>query len=175
MKILAFAASTSSQSINRRLVEYAAGLIEGADIEYVDLNDYEMPIYSSDREGAGGIPEFAQQFYEKIGAADGLLISFAEHNGNYTAAYKNLFDWVSRIDQKVFQSKPSVLLATSPGKGGAVTVLKMAEASAPHFGMEVKAAVSVPSFYDTFDSESGQMRNEEIRMQLKAAVSHLAA
>ena len=63
-----------------------------------------------------------------------------------------------------------MLLATSPGKGGAVTVLKMAEASAPHFGMEVKAAVSVPSFYDTFDSESGQMRNEEIRMQLKAAV-----
>jgi NAD(P)H-dependent FMN reductase len=59
----------------------------------LDLNDYEMPIYSIDRETEDGIPEEAQRFYDELGAVDAILISFAEHNGAYTAAYKNIFDW----------------------------------------------------------------------------------
>ena len=59
MRILAFAASNHSQSINRALVGYAAERLraqQAAEIEYLDLNDYEMPIYSLDREAADGIP-----------------------------------------------------------------------------------------------------------------------
>jgi NAD(P)H-dependent FMN reductase len=74
-----------------------------ASTEVLDLNDFEMPLFSVDREQAGGIPDFAHQFYKKVGAADALLVSFAEHNGSYSAAYKNLFDWTSRIDNKVYQ------------------------------------------------------------------------
>ena len=44
MKILAFAASNSTQSINRQLLGFATTLIEGADIETLDINDYEMPL-----------------------------------------------------------------------------------------------------------------------------------
>ena len=118
MKVLAFAASSSSNSINKKLVTYAASLLSNAEVEILDINDYEMPLYSEDKEKELGQPEAAKRFFNKIGAADALLISFAEHNGSYTAAYKNLYDWTSRIDPKVYQGKPMVMLATSPGPGG---------------------------------------------------------
>jgi NAD(P)H-dependent FMN reductase len=173
MKVLAFAASSSRQSINKQLAQYAASLVEGAEIELLDLNDYEMPIYSSDRENEGGIPVQAQQFYNKISEADAIVVSFAEHNGTYTAAYKNVFDWASRINQKVYQNKPMLLLATSPGPGGAQSVLASANGSGPFFAMDVKASVSVPSFYDVFDSEKGEIKDEALKQKLKESAFSL--
>ncbi|MEM6495071.1 MAG: NAD(P)H-dependent oxidoreductase, partial [Pseudomonadota bacterium] len=43
MRLLAFAASNSSRSINRQLVTYAASLADFAEIETLDIHDYEMP------------------------------------------------------------------------------------------------------------------------------------
>jgi chromate reductase len=174
MKIIAFAASSSTTSINKQLAIYTAGLLKEADVEVLDLNDYELPLFSQDKEREIGSPELAAKFFAKIGDSDGVIISFAEHNGSYTAAYKNLFDWCSRIDQKVFQNKPMVLLATSPGAGGANNVLQAAIGSAPYFAGDVKASVSVPSFFESFDKESGQFTNTEIHQQLIAAAESLA-
>lgn len=108
-----------------------------------------------------------------LAEADAFVISFAEHNGHYPAAYKNLFDWATRIERSVFGEKPAVYLATSPGPGGAQTVLGAATGSAPYFGGNVQASVSVPSFYDNFDFESGSISNEEIVLQIKDAVAKL--
>ncbi|MCL1092470.1 NADPH-dependent FMN reductase [Shewanella kaireitica] len=173
MKLLAFAASSSSKSINKQLAIYAASLVEGAEVEILDINDYEMPIFSQDREELLGQPELAQQFFSKLGEADGIIISFAEHNGSYTAAYKNLFDWTSRIDMKVFQNKPMVLLATSPGPGGAASVLAAASGSAPYFAADVKGSLSIPSFFDNFDMEQQTLRNPELKASLIAALAGL--
>jgi NAD(P)H-dependent FMN reductase len=173
MKLLAFAASNSKKSINKVLATYAASLVGGADVEVLDLNDYELPTFSVDREQDLGSPELAKKLFEKIGSCDALIISFAEHNGSYAAAYKSLFDWCSRIDQKLFQNKPMVLMSTSPGKGGAQNVLSLAVNSAPHFAGDVKAQLSVPSFYENFDVDSGQPSNEEIKQQVADAVAVL--
>ena len=173
MKLLAFAASSSSKSINKQLATYAASLVEGAEIEILDINDYEMPIFSQDREEQLGQPELAQKFFAKLGEVDGIIISFAEHNGSYTAAYKNLFDWTSRIDMKVFQNKPMVMLATSPGPGGAGSVLAAATASAPYFAADVKGSLSIPSFFDNFDMELQILRNPELKAALVAALDGL--
>lgn len=173
MKILAFAASNSRTSINKALVTYAAGLVENAQVDLIDLNDYEMPIFSTDRENETGIPQLAHDFYNKIAGVDAVIISFAEHNASYSVAYKNLFDWTSRIDAKVYQGKPAVLLATSPGQGGAANVLAGAKASAPYFGLDVKADLSIASFYDVFNSEKGEFMDAEINDKLIATVSLL--
>jgi NAD(P)H-dependent FMN reductase len=173
MKLLAFAASNSRASINKSLVIYASSLVENAEVDLIDLNDYEMPIYSSDRENESGIPQLAQDFYDKISQADAVMISFAEHNGSYTAAYKNLFDWASRIDMKVYQDKPMVLLATSPGPGGAASVLAAAKGSAPYFGMDVRADLSIGKFYDEFDMEKGALTHAASNDKLLTAVSLL--
>jgi NAD(P)H-dependent FMN reductase len=176
MKILAFAASSSSKSINKQLASYAASVAanqHSATVEILDINDYEMPLFSQDKEEVLGQPEQATAFYSKLGEADAIIISFAEHNGTYTAAYKNLFDWTSRIDMKVFQNKPVVLLSTSPGPGGARTVLAQANASAGHFAADVKSSLSIPSFYDNFDNELQELTNNELKNQLQTALSLL--
>ena len=174
MKILAFAATSSTKSINNQLVRYAASQLEGAEIDILDINDYELPLFSEDREAELGQPELAKAFLDKIADSDALIISFAEHNGSYTVAYKNIFDWASRINPKVFQNKPMVMLAASPGPGGASSVLAAAIASAPFFDGEVKASLSVPGFYDNFDVEQGRIINDEINAQLLTAVNSLS-
>jgi len=173
MKIIAFAATSSRKSINKQLVTHAASLIKGAEVEVLDINDYEMPLFSEDREAELGKPQLARDFLDKIASADALVIGFAEHNGSYTAAFKNLFDWSSRTLQKVYQNKPLVLLATSPGPGGAATVLAAAVGSAPFFDGNVKGHLSIPSFYDNFDVEKGQMKNAELADKLTSAMAML--
>ena len=173
MKVIAFGASSSSTSINQKLASYAAGLIAGAEVELLDINDFEMPIFSEDREKELGHPEQAKAFFNKIGEADALIISFAEHNGSYSAAFKNLFDWTSRLETKVFQGKPTLMLATSPGPGGGARVLATAQGSAPYYGADLKGSLSIPSFYDNFDLESGTVSDEAIRQDLETLVSSL--
>jgi NAD(P)H-dependent FMN reductase len=173
VKLLTFAATNSKHSINQSLAVFAAGLVDGAEVEILDINDYEMPIFSIEREQELGQPDAARAFFRKIGEADALIISFAEHNGTYTAAYKNLFDWTSRIDTGVFQNKPTVFLATSPGGRGAAGVLATASNSGPHFAANLKASVSVPSFHENFDSETNTLKNSAIEQQLRDAVALL--
>lgn len=173
MNILAFAASNSKHSINRILATFAAGRIGGANVEVLDIHDYEMPIYSVDREAESGHPEAAQRFLNKISQADALVISYAEHNGSFSAAYKNLVDWASRIDRKVFQDKPTLALSTSPGRGGASNALALAVNSAPYFGADINASISVPSFHENFNVEDNELTNSEIRKALDEATSSL--
>ncbi|MCF6319622.1 MAG: NAD(P)H-dependent oxidoreductase [Proteobacteria bacterium] len=173
MKILAFAASNSTQSINKKLVTYTANLATDCQIEILDLNDYELPLFSEDKEKILGKPQLAQDFFNKIGSCDALIISFAEHNGNYSAAYKNIFDWASRIDAKVFQNKPMLILSTSSGAGGAANVMSLAINSAPHFKGVVIDSVSVPSFYKNYDAEQNTINNSEIQKRLLQAVQKL--
>ena len=173
MKILAFAASNSQKSINKELVTYASTLIQGAEVEILDLNDYELPLYGVYNEAKLGIPELAEKFFNKITQCNAIIISFAEHNGNYTVAYKNIFDWCSRINQKVFQDKAMVLLATSPGPGGAKSVLRLAVNSSPYFGADLRGSMSLPSFYDNFDLEKKKLKDEALNKELIEVVNTL--
>lgn len=173
MKILAFAASTSRQSINKKLANYAATLVDNADVELLDLNDFEMPLFSEDKEKEIGQPELAKAFLQKIAESDALIISFAEHNGSYAAAYKNVYDWCSRIEPKVYQGKPAVLLATSPGARGGAGVLETAISVAPYQGIELKGSFSLPSFYDNFDMDSQSIRDAALDDALKVVVASI--
>jgi chromate reductase, NAD(P)H dehydrogenase (quinone) len=168
-KIIAFGASSSKTSINKQLAIYAANQFENAKVEVLDLNDYEMPIFSSDKEKETGIPQLAQDFYEKLGTADVIVISFAEHNGAYTSAFKNIFDWTSRINAKTFQEKPVLLFSTSPGPRGGSSVLEIAKGRFPFQGAIVKGSFSLPSFYENFDATNGII-NDDLKNQLLAIV-----
>ena len=164
-KIIAFAGSSSKTSINKQLVTYAAHQFENASVEVLDLNDYEMPVFSVDKEKENGIHTLATDFYEKIGSADLIVISFAEHNGNYSTAFKNVLDWASRINAKTFQEKEMLLLATSPGARGGSSVLDIATKRFPFQGGIVKGSFSLPSFYENFDVVNGII-NPEYKNQL---------
>jgi len=172
MKIVAFAGSNSRESINKVLVEYTAKQFIGAEVEVLDLNDYEMPIFSVDREKHDGIPTLALRFAEKIDAADLLIISLAEHNSSYTVAFKNVFDWVSRIkDRKHFGEKPVFVLATATGPGGGRHVVAAFEVRAKSSGADVLQSFYLPKFKETFDIEKGivdEEKNTEFQEKLSA-------
>ena len=63
-----------------------------------------MPIYSIDRENESGMPQKAQEFKEKIKTFNGIIVSFAEHNGSHTASFKNILYWVSRIEKGIWNN-----------------------------------------------------------------------
>ncbi len=173
MKIVAFGASSSKRSINKQLANYAANLIKDARVQLLDLNNFEIPLFSEDREKVLGQPKKALEFLDHIAKSDALVISFAEHNGSYTAAYKNIFDWCSRITPKVFQSKPMVILSTSPGARGGAGVLSVALGSAPFFAGDVKGSLSVPSFHDNWDKDYQMISDKELRDKLKSLMQKL--
>ena len=171
-KIIAFGASSSKTSINKQLATYVATQFNNASVEVLDLNDYEMPIFSIDRESTTGIPKLAEAFFEKLGSADLIIISFAEHNGAYSAAFKNIFDWISRINSKTFQEKSMILLSTSPGPRGGATVLEIAKNRFPFQGGVVKGSFSLPSFNANFDQAKGII-NDDLKNQVLEIVNSI--
>lgn len=173
-KLLALGASTSSGSINRELAVFAARQVAGAEVTDLDLRNYTLPIYSADEEEENGAPSDAQAFLDTIRAHDAVVISMAEHNGSYSAAFKNLYDWASRLEQKVWAEKPMLLLATSPGGRGGATVLEAARATFPRMGAHLAASFSLPAFYDNFNSTDG-VTDAELKAGLDAAIAEFAA
>lgn len=168
-KILAFGASSSKTSINKQLATYAANQFDNATVEILDLNDYEMPVFSTDKEVENGIPQLAHDFYNKLGTVDLIIISFAEHNGAYSAAFKNIFDWASRINGKTFHHKQVLLMATSPGARGGSSVLEIAQNRFPFQGATVVGSFSLPNFYENYDTVNG-ITNEDAKKELVAII-----
>ncbi|HLT33829.1 MAG TPA: NAD(P)H-dependent oxidoreductase [Aquaticitalea sp.] len=166
--ILVFAGSNSSDSINKQLAIYAASLVENSKSNILDLNDVDLPIYSKDLESEKGIPENAKKFFEHIKQSDGIVLSLAENNGAYSAVFKNLFDWLSRLEKKTFLGKPMLLMATSPGGRGGASVLAMAHSRFPYHDAKIAAEFSLPLFNDKFSD--GKIIDSEFDDKLKEAV-----
>lgn len=171
-KIIAFAGSSSKNSINKQLVSYATSLFKDVEVEILDLNDYEMPIYSIDKEKENGFPNLAVQFLSKIKSADLLVVSLAEHNGNYSTAFKNILDWTSRINPKTFQNKKMLLMTTSPGARGGSSVLEIAKDRFPRHDAELVGVFSLPNFNDNFDKEKG-ITNQELNNKLVEIINSI--
>lgn len=164
MKILAFGASNSVHSINKKLATYATTFFDNAEVNLLDLNDFEMPIFSVDIEKAHGIPTKAQEFMDILATSDLIIISFAEHNGSYTTAFKNIFDWASRINGKTFLGKPMLLMSTSPGPRGGKSVLDTALGRFPFHDGKILASFSLPEFGKNF-SETEGILDETLKQQ----------
>lgn len=162
-KIIAFAGSNSKSSINKKLVVLATKQLKNTKFDVLDLNDFELPLYGIDAENENGFPEGAKRFNDLLNDAGGILLSLAEHNGAYASAFKNLFDWVSRIDKTVWKNKPMFLMSTSPGARGGATVMEIAMGAFPRMGADIIANFSLPSFHTNF-SET-KILDEQLNIQ----------
>ncbi|WP_298484195.1 NAD(P)H-dependent oxidoreductase [uncultured Maribacter sp.] len=169
-KIITIAGSNSQNSINKKLLSYTSYLLKDVELIPIDLNDYVLPIYGTDFEDENGIPTAVKKLNKIFDNADGFIIALAEHNGAYTAVFKNILDWLSRANIKVWRDKPILIMATSPGDRGGTTVLQTAVNYFPFLGAKVVADFSLPSFFDNFadDCISNTDLNEELiqKMQL---------
>lgn len=167
-KITAFAGSNSVNSINKQLVLYTLKSFKEFEVELLDLNDFEMPLFSIDRENDGGIPDLAHEFRAKLSESDGVICSLAEHNRSYTVAFKNILDWCSRIDMDIFANKPMLLMSTSPGGYGGGNVMAAAKGFFPKCGANIVETFSLPSFHKNFSD--GSIVNDEHKHNLSLKV-----
>ena len=89
-KILAFAGSLRRHSFNKRVLKTAIRGAEkaGAEVTYVDLADYPMPVYNPDEHEKNGFDPNALKLQELLSRHDGLLIASPEYNGSLPAALK---------------------------------------------------------------------------------------
>ena len=154
-KIIAFAGSNSSRSINFKLVKHTVKSLEGHDIELLNLAEHPFPMYSEDLEREQGFPEALVAFCDKIQTADAVVLSVSEHNGNPTAYFKNVLDWFSRINRNFLEETTVLLMSTSPGKRGGIGAIGVVEGMLPRFGGKIAATFSLPSFHSNFAEEDG--------------------
>ncbi|MEM9919961.1 MAG: NAD(P)H-dependent oxidoreductase [Bacteroidota bacterium] len=155
-KVLAIGASNSKKSINKKFAIYVSQQIENAAVVIADLNELELPLYSPDLQVEIGIPSNAVRFSELIENCDGIVLSLAEYNGMLTPAFKNIWDWTSRINMKIWKDKPMLLMAASPGGRGGANALRITKDLLPHFGGNVIADFSLPRFHQNFSSDGIQ-------------------
>ncbi|MUP46185.1 NAD(P)H-dependent oxidoreductase [Gramella sp. BOM4] len=171
-KILAFAGSNSSVSINQQLLENILERIQGHQIHMIKLTEYPLPIYSRDIEVNEGIPENVKKLQEFIDAHDSLVIAVNEHNGAASAFFKNIIDWLSRNKRNFLEGKQILLVSTSPGKRGAKSSLEYTRHIFIRFGGEVVESFSFPSFRDNF--ENGKVINEVLDMGIEDVLTTFA-
>lgn len=162
---MAFAGSNSSKSINRELVKYVLKHFSEYSITFLDLNDFEMPLFSVDREAKDGYPEKAYHFRKEMEDADAIICSLAEHNRSYSVAFKNIFDWCSRINQNIFYNKPMLLMSTSPGRFGGGNVMNAAKSYLPKCGANLIETFSLPLFHQNL--VENEIVNESLKNELK--------
>ena len=170
INILAFGASSSLNSINKTFANYSSKQIPNSRTNLLDLNDFEMPIFSIDKQKVNGIPEAAKDFKRHISNSDAIIVSFAEHNGSYTSAFKNILDWTSRIERIVWCGKPMLLLSASDGERGAKLVLNTAFNRIKRENSDTIFKFSLKNFHSTFDFEKGIL-DDELNKKNKSLLS----
>lgn len=167
MKILAFAGSNSSKSINHQLVEYVAKQLPEFDTEVIRLTDFNIPMYGIDIEN-NGFPEGVKLLHSKIRDANGVVISVPEHNGNVTAFFKSIIDWLSRYDREFLKDKKWLLLSTAPGQRGGASSLAITQKTLNYFKGELVGSYSLGNFSKVFTNDD--IINDTIKNDIEAVV-----
>ncbi|MEP0134311.1 MAG: NAD(P)H-dependent oxidoreductase [Eudoraea sp.] len=172
--ILALAGSNSSKSINFKLVQHTAGLISEKEVQLLNMANFPFPLYSEDNEREMGFSNSLVELRNDIMKADGVIISVNEHNSNPSAYFKNVLDWLSRLERKFLEDTEVFLMSTSPGKRGGIGSLEIIEKLLPRFGATISTTFSLPSFYENFDSEKGITDSAFEEMHKKALAEFLS-
>ena len=173
-KILLFAGSNSSVSINKKLIQYTASLLNNVEQEIINLEDFEPPVYKHDIEENGGLPSETKTLLKRFDEADGIIISTPEHNGMPPAFFKNILDWMTRInrhidrEEKYLDDKPVLLMSTSGGRGGAMKSRELVKGLLEIGNANIVTEFSLPSFNHT--SHEGVIHDEQLNKQLKISL-----
>lgn len=176
IKVLALSGSTREGSFNKKLVQQAAKIAQdnGATVTYVDLNDYEIPLFNEDLE-AKGKPAAAKSFRDQMLQSQVIFIASPEYNNSVSAVLKNAIDWATRDDQgkpsrDAFKGKTFALMSTSPGStGGGRHLPHLKDIIEDIGGSVVKTKVSVPNAYTAFTPE-GTLKDPQQQAALEKEV-----
>ncbi len=180
-KILAFSGSLRAESFNHKLIERAAvgASSAGAEVNVIRLADYPLPVFCEDDEAANGLHENAIKLKQLFIEHDALLIASPEYNGFFSAALKNVIDWVSRPCEGeaplgCFLNKHAAVIAASPGGLGGIRGIPRLQALLTGIRVTViPATIAVSSAHDAFNPDAS-LKNEKHDASLLAIGASLA-
>lgn len=169
-RVLAFAGSLRRESLNRRLIHYAASRFEaaGADVTLLDLGEYPLPIFNQDEEAEQGSPPGLPELKNLFETHDGLAIACPEYNSSITPLLKNTLDWLSRThgDEtpvRAYRGKTAALFSASAGRLGGMRGLLHVRAVLNTLGVLVLPdQLAVAAAHQAFDG-NGDLRTESYR------------
>lgn len=178
MHVLAFAGSTRSDSVNKKLVVEAADIARqsGAVVKVIDLKDYPMPFYDADFETKQGLPFNAKQFRQLLLENQIILIASPEYNGSLSAVLKNALDWASRSEdakpsREAFKGKKFVIMSASPsGEGGTRGLAQLRSIIESIGGTVVEQQLTLPNAYTAFDHQ-GHLKDAKQKEQLHQLIT----
>lgn len=120
--LLGIAGSLRAASLNRALLQAAAGLMpDGTKLHVAGIDG--IPLYNGDEEQARGLPPAVVELKRRLRAADGLLLVTPEYNNGIPGAFKNAIDWMTRPPEDIathFRDKPVAVIGATPGGFGTV-------------------------------------------------------
>jgi chromate reductase, NAD(P)H dehydrogenase (quinone) len=170
-KILAFAGSLREKSYNKRVLKVAieGAKKAGADVTYVDLKDYPMPLYSADLQETQGFPAIATAFQKLLLEHDGLIIASPEYNASLPGALKNVIDWTSRANGDLktgecYKGKIAAIMTASPGAFGGIRCLShLRDVLTILLVNTLPSEIAVAKVGGMFDGDSDEMTNDTMR------------
>lgn len=174
-KILAFAGSLRKHSYNKRVVKVAIEGAEkaGAEVTYIKLEDYPLPVYNADEHQENGFPENAAKLQKLFGEHNGFLIASPEYNGSVPGGLKNVIDWVSRKSDdygmiEVFRGKVAAIMTASPGAFGGIRCLgHLRGVFSIMLTNVLPTEIAVSGVSKMFEGDSEEMQDEKMKELLQ--------
>ena len=180
-KILFLSGSTRKGSFNSVLAKAACEFAktQNIDAEYIDLSDYELPLFNEDEEEERGVPGNAKRLKQKFIEADGYFIASPEYNGSITPLLNNTLDWLSRAHQEneprlaAYSNKAAAIGAASPGGFGGMRALVPLRLLLSNLGVNtVGKQIAIGAAHEAFD-ERGKLKSERYQGMLEEIVKTL--
>jgi chromate reductase len=180
-KILFLAGSARKDSLNKKLAKNATEIAKklGAEAIFIDLADFEMPIYNGDYEAANGLPENAKKLKKLFAESKGFFIASPEYNSSISALLKNSLDWISRKEVETepasiaYNGKVAAISAASMGALGGLRGLVPLRMLLGNLGvLVVPNQFALGAAHSAFD-ENGILTDEKNKKQLENVVKQL--
>lgn len=168
-KILAIAGSARRDSFNKKLIKIAVDGVRqaGGEVTLIDLADFRLPLYDGDLEAEQGLPPKAKELKKLFCECDGFLFSSPEYNSSISGVFKNVIDWVSRLEKEdpvslvAFRGKIAALMSASPSALGGLRGLVHLRAILENiYVMVLPEQVTISKAGDAFD-EKGQLKDPQ--------------
>jgi len=183
VKLIFLSGSIRNESYNKKLAKLAcdiAGGIDGVGASFVDLKDYEMPLYNGDLEASSGLPDNAKKLKDIFAKCDGFFIASPEYNSSLSPLLKNSLDWISRPHEEnekpllAYDGKVAAISAASPGGFGGMRALVPLRMMLENIStIVIPKQLAIPFANQEFD-DNGALKNERFGSALKAMVEQFA-
>lgn len=143
----------------------------GAEVEMVDLRDWDLPLFDPDRRDRGD----AVALRELVGNADAVILASPVYHGMVSSALKNAFDYLGRDE---FRDTVVGLLATAGGGSYAPTLAHLRTGIRTVHGWTLPHEVGIRRANEQFDAEGNFVDRDlekRVRRLGRLAADHAAS